>query len=42
MVLKKIMYYLYSSEFYDWIIKVKIAYLQNEKKMGDKSIHNIQ
>ena len=36
------MYYLYSSELYDWIIKVKIASLQNEKKMNNKSIHNIK
>ena len=30
------MYYLYSSEFYDWIIKVKIESLQNEKKRVTK------
>ena len=38
------MYYLYSSKFYDWIIKVKITSLHNNNKntKRSKSIHNIQ
>ena len=32
------MYYLHSSEFYEWIIKVKIASLQKEKNEEQKYI----